>query len=248
VNATTTVAINFKWRLFHPSSFDTGEFGEARFELDNQQLGLNSQIYLAHYNGARGVNQDTGWQDYTLLTTLTGPADHTLEIGSYNNQKNQANEFVDSYIDDVVILDVTAPATFGSTRYLIDDASDEIPTYSGIFRGRPKTFDFSITAPVTTGLYDLHFQMLQESTAWFGERLDVQVRVAVGPDLDGDNDVDQEDFGPFQNCFSGASIPYEPGCDIADFNGDGSVDQQDFNIYQGCFTGPNIAANPNCAP
>jgi hypothetical protein len=34
----------------------------------------------------------------------------------------------------------------------------------------------------------------------------------VDKDLDWDGDVDQSDFGFFQRCISGESIPYDPNC------------------------------------
>lgn len=62
-------------------------------------------------------------------------------------------------------------AVFGLTRYLIDDQADEIPIYGGIFRGRAKTFQLTLTAPATHGVYDLTWSMLQEGVEWFGEEL-----------------------------------------------------------------------------
>jgi hypothetical protein len=58
---------------------------------------------------------------------------------------------------------------FGPSRYLIDDSMNEIPTYGGIFRGRPITFQIDVTAPSAAGSYITHWGMLQESVAWFGE-------------------------------------------------------------------------------
>ena len=43
------------------------------------------------------------------------------------------------------------PVLFGDGRYLINDTQDDIPTYGGIFRGRPKTFTLSLRAPATPG-------------------------------------------------------------------------------------------------
>jgi hypothetical protein len=75
-------------------------------------------------------------------------------------------------------------------------------------------------------------------------------------DIDGDTDVDQEDFGLFQVCFSGQDLP-------ADFNlcrcmnSDGTnpdssidVDQVDYAAFQACgvTSGPFIAANAACEP
>ncbi len=248
LNSTRPVAINFKWRLFHPKTFESDERGEARFEIDNVAYGLNAQIYLARFSGGTGVDLDTGWQDYANIVTLSGPADHTLEIGGFNNKKTAADEVMDVYIDDVVVSQADPDTVFTPARILIDDAADEIPTYNGIFRGRPKTFDVAATAPIVPGNFTLHFQMLQESVAWFGERLDVPVQVVVPGDLDHDIDIDQSDFGAFQKCLSGGGVPYVAGCDVADFNSDGAVDVTDVNIFLACFSGAGIPADGNCNP
>jgi hypothetical protein len=58
-------------------------------------------------------------------------------------------------------------------------------------------------------------------------------------DFDNDFDVDQEDFGFFQGCYSGAGNPYPQGCEEADLNDDNSVDQADFDIFHGCLGGAN---------
>ncbi len=66
-------------------------------------------------------------------------------------------------------------------------------------------------------------------------------------DLDLDCDVDQEDFGLFQVCYSGPGIPFPTGCGFADLNGDGDVDLGDFATFRGCMSSPNVCADPNCA-
>jgi hypothetical protein len=72
-------------------------------------------------------------------------------------------------------------------------------------------------------------------------------------DLDGDHDVDLDDFGGFQACFTGSSAP--PGglaakCTCVDYNvpADGMVDVSDLTAFLSCFTGPTIewAASVNC--
>jgi len=176
LDQTMNVSIRFKYRLFVPGSLESSEAGEARFELDNQAYGLGGQSYLARFAGGTGTDQDTGWREYSRVFTLSGPADHTVEIGGWNNRKTAADEFVDVYVDDFVITDVDASSLFGPSRFLIDDSDDEIPAYGGIFRGRPKTFAVNLTAPAF-GAHTLHFQMLQESVAWFGQSLDVAIEV-----------------------------------------------------------------------
>jgi len=54
-------------------------------------------------------------------------------------------------------------------------------------------------------------------------------------DLDGDGDVDIDDFGIFVGCMNGPGIAYPGGCDEADLNGDGDVDMDDFAVFQTLF-------------
>lgn len=68
----------------------------------------------------------------------------------------------------------------------------------------------------------------------------------VGPDLDGDTDVDQEDFGLFQACFSGQDVDAAPGCAMASFDGDSDVDAEDFILFQACSTAPGVRAVGGC--
>jgi hypothetical protein len=60
----------------------------------------------------------------------------------------------------------------------------------------------------------------------------------VAGDFDGDNDVDQEDFGLMQSCLSDSS-EYGGGCEDADFDEDGYVDDLDIGIFLNCMNGPN---------
>jgi hypothetical protein len=67
---------------------------------------------------------------------------------------------------------------------------------------------------------------------------------SIPADLDGDQDVDADDFTAFSNCWTGPHVPYTPlpaGCTLtpdgngkipADFDRDGDVDQADFGFFQ----------------
>ena len=66
----------------------------------------------------------------------------------------------------------------------------------------------------------------------------------VAGDFDNDNDVDQEDFGHLQACFSGSGLSYSPGCEDADLDLDGDVDQQDLMAFASCQSG--AGQSPAC--
>lgn len=70
----------------------------------------------------------------------------------------------------------------------------------------------------------------------------------VPPDFDRDGDVDQEDFGHLQACYSGAFVPQEdPACLNARLDGDIDVDIEDFSLLFGCLSGEAVTAEPSCA-
>lgn len=69
----------------------------------------------------------------------------------------------------------------------------------------------------------------------------------VRSDLDRDGDVDQEDFGLFQACYSGPGlIQAKPACSMARLDPDEDVDQDDYAVLQGCMTGADVPANLQC--
>jgi hypothetical protein len=68
-----------------------------------------------------------------------------------------------------------------------------------------------------------------------------------GVDVDGDHDVDMEDFAVLQRC-----LMLEPGsvldadrCRCVDTNGDGLVNETDFQRFLGCATGSDVAWAPS---
>lgn len=84
------------------------------------------------------------------------------------------------------------------------------------------------------------------------QTISVNLQVQPSPyapvDFDRDGDVDQEDFGRFQVCFTGSGVPQtNTACANARLDADSDVDLDDFGIFQLCMTRPNVQANPNCA-
>jgi hypothetical protein len=76
----------------------------------------------------------------------------------------------------------------------------------------------------------------------------VVVEPRVAGDLDGDRDVDQEDFGHFQRCLSGSGVwQTDPACADARLDSDEDVDLDDFTIFQRCMSGSDVLADGDCA-
>ena len=67
---------------------------------------------------------------------------------------------------------------------------------------------------------------------------------SVDADFDGDHDVDLEDFGHMQSCFSGNGVLYGAGCEDADLDDDLDVDLNDFGQFLDCMAGAKVA--PSC--
>ena len=61
-------------------------------------------------------------------------------------------------------------------------------------------------------------------------------------DLDGDEDVDLDDFASFADCFDGPGGSIVTGCECSDFDGDGDVDLADYSIMMASFSGVHEGA------
>ncbi len=65
----------------------------------------------------------------------------------------------------------------------------------------------------------------------------------IWADADDDLDVDMDDFGAFQLCYTGQSGPLPanvPYCQCFDRGGDGAIGESDFVAFQKCVSGPSI--------
>lgn len=71
-------------------------------------------------------------------------------------------------------------------------------------------------------------------------------------DVDDDTDVDQEDFGGYQVCFSGSGNLAPLGCECFDRpepgfpQGDNDVDSYDRQAFEDCASGPAVPADQSC--
>jgi hypothetical protein len=66
-------------------------------------------------------------------------------------------------------------------------------------------------------------------------------------DFDEDNDVDMDDYGSMQTCFTGDGYTQSaPACLPGRLDGDEDVDHNDLLLWQGCVSGAGIIADPEC--
>jgi L-ascorbate metabolism protein UlaG (beta-lactamase superfamily) len=86
-----------------------------------------------------------------------------------------------------------------------------------------------------------------QNTGWLPTSVLYNVPGIPG-DFDHDDDVDQEDFGRFQACFTGPGVEQSlPGCADARLDADPDVDADDLVLFRRCMHGPNAPVSVNCA-
>jgi hypothetical protein len=132
-----------------------------------------------------------------------------------------------------------------------DDLGEEDWSHNGVWQHVVVERDL-IT---TTG--DIEIRLLlhdkypgDQAVAWDNINLSV-VSPCNDPryDADDDDDVDQEDFGVFQACFTGmdaAEIDNPDVCRCMNSDGDTSIDQVDLSAFELCALGPEIQALATC--
>lgn len=108
-------------------------------------------------------------------------------------------------------------------------------TYGGISQVRAGTYRQTVTVSGNAG----------NSPTLLPVTIVIQT---VPPDLDGDEDVDQDDFGILQACFSGPFVPQtDPACQDALFDIDSDVDTDDVAVFLRCMKGPDVIPPRDCA-
>jgi len=126
-----------------------------------------------------------------------------------------------------------------------------VPT-GGSSSGQPDLISLSYaTSDLSIGMHEATIRVSDSGSVPPAVNSPQEIRIAVRvktvlPDLDLDGDVDQDDFGEFQVCFTPAGQEVSPECLPADFNADGIVFLNDFNAFQHCLSGPDVPADASC--
>jgi cysteine-rich repeat protein len=118
-------------------------------------------------------DNDAQFVSYSIPAVMTAGQTYTASIIMRN-----AGDNTWSAAKNYQLVLTNADNPFNEPREIaINDGGEEIPRYGGIFRGRPKTFTFSLT-PRTPGTYDLKWRMIQQGIEWFGE-MTPTIRITV---------------------------------------------------------------------
>ncbi|UCD30370.1 MAG: DUF3604 domain-containing protein [Planctomycetota bacterium] len=137
-----------------------------------------------------------------------------------------------------ITADLSWAASDGATSYDVYFGTGSPGTFQG--NQQETTFDPGVLDWDTDYFWHIdaiYEGIVIEGTVW-------NFKTTKLGDFNNDNDVDQEDFGHFQQCLSGTGNPYQTGCSDADFNLDGDVDLSDFNQFNDCMNGANVP--PDC--
>ena len=237
---------------------------------------LNNDSTLFHINMPQQATPDYDWREITWDYEVTDPSVNRLGAALTRHWQNGYAWYDDVSISEVVAGPPTidrSPSSFtrvvvkgqvltddsftvrnsggGTLNYQItDDAGwlSEVPA-SGTSDGETDilTVEYSYGA-LAVGVYGAVITIADPAASNTPETIAVTLTVRQAGDFDLDGDVDQDDFGRFQACLSGAGFAYTgPDCEWGNLDGDVDVDQDDYQLFEGCMSGANVPAAPDCA-
>ncbi len=212
----------------------SGDFDVIRLDINS---GVSAGLGSIAGNGTRTIDTATS-NDVAILVIRTGPADNIAPGVSAG-----PDQVVDS--GQIVFLNGT----------VTDDGLPNPPaavTTSWTRVSGPGTVQFGHSAAVDTtaemSLSGVYVLMLtaSDSELQSADDVTITVRSNIPGDSDNDGDVDMEDFGQFQACYSGSGEPIASGCGSADLDADEDIDLGDFVIFKACMSGAGNPGDPAC--
>ncbi len=159
--------------------------------------------YLINNNPNTDLWSTTGDPYEYIRTTAAGAA-------SFNNRPELSSLFLKQSLPDTMVAGLPVPAQITVRNHgnlswtnalgislqqvssnpvqislqggAINDTTNEIPIYGGIFRGRPITFDLNLTAPNQPGTHTTHWRMHRNGQP-FGDTLTHTIQVVMSTSL-----------------------------------------------------------------
>lgn len=182
------------------------------------------------------------------LSTYGGGNCYALVYDSHTGTV-RAGKYVNGAFTDLLVPGAATVLSSGWHRFRIDGYGPVLRfRLDGVNLGRAMDTMFArgyfglgyhnlFTTPANAhGTRADSFQAFVDPAAW-----------AIRGDLNDDGDVDQEDFGAFQACFSGNGGPQlSATCLFARLDGDNDVDAADFALFRECFGGPGVSPPTTC--
>lgn len=269
----------YAWRIVDPAGQKT-KYEAVRWRQDNQEwdnldiyseAGATILARLRVRSWGPNDNEDRRdgglylWEEDSISATLHwgGATDGVLMDRSRDGQRVTLTP-----TDDYVIVRMTSIGREGDdwdcsriVRLYMNE--NPVPVLEILSAGEESNTDkegFGFGAGSTDGTYDIAFDWVAgtnagafgpgEELAVLGRSLIPKLCPAVFADADEDGDVDQDDFGEFQACFTGANDPNSqfsrPDCGCFDQDRDDDVDEDDYGAFQQCASGPEIPLDPAC--
>jgi hypothetical protein len=149
--------------------------------------------------------------------------------------------------DDTFTLENTGESVL---EFSITDDADWLEAFpaTGTTASETDTITLSYTPDgLEAGTYAATVMVADPDASNSPQAVDVTLTVLVPGDFDGDRDVDLEDFGRFQVCYTGSGgVQDEPACQPARIDSDPDVDGDDFSLFQACFTSANVPGTVAC--
>lgn len=160
--------------------------------------------------------------------------------------------------DGIVLATATIPSKYeqdGDGGLVADPNYNAIIEAATVYQSQPPllTIEFRFTTAATSPPNTPYgFWVDNVRTGGFSPPNCSQL---IWADSDNDGDVDHDDFGLFQLCYTGPSFaisPNPPGCTCFDRNSDDRLTESDFNEFKNCVSGASVpwspAVAPNCVP
>jgi len=186
-------------------------------------------------------------QNITLTAnTMRG---RTITAGAGRIIRKAVFQFTTNYDNAKVVLVADRMSANGSTAQVwANDVYGATPATSAeiIFLASDRVRALGVGLVVRTG-----FTYTNPTAEWFADMNNLVLYTEpspVRPDVDGDGDVDLEDFAYLQSCLGGpqATVPFT--CRDADLDGNNVVDTADVARFRSCMSGANVPAGANCTP
>ena len=156
--------------------------------------------------------------------------------------------------DGVVLASTIIPSKYeldGDGGLVADPNYNAVIPAGTLFSSQPRllTIEFRFTTAATSPPATPYGFWVDNVRA--GPFMAPNCPTTIWADADNDGDVDHDDFGVFQACYTGpgfAISPNPPICVCFDRNADNRLTETDFNEFKNCVSGPAVPWSPLVAP